>query len=565
MQLKNRITSEERRKKLKEILDARGFARILEAHNGISAIVVNDARVEIGGKIREFDGIWESSFTDTASKGYPDADIIGFESRCGIVDQILNASNKPIIFDGDTGGEASNFEYMVQKLEDLGVSAVIIEDKIFPKRNSLDGEALQSQEDPDIFTTKIKRGKDVLLTEDFMIIARIESLISGRGMEDALNRAKKYLQADVDGIMIHSRDKRPDEVLEFARRYEKLCKNLGFRKYLVCVPTSYDTITEKELKSNGFNIVIYANHLLRSSYKVMNEVAKTILRNGRGLEANPFCSSVDEIFEKVGFFEIKEKDKLYRKGKFRVIIPAAGEDKEFKGIPKAMLEINGKPLLQRQVEVLKKCGIENITVVRGYQKNKFNVEGVKYIDNEDYDKYFMLHSLFCAEDDMEKGFIYINSDILFIEDIIKRLIEDDDDIVLVVDNSYEYHKHNIDKKLDLVITKKKPSKDIRVLKSVDNEVVRIGRNIDKEMADYEYIGIAYFSEYGADALKKVYYDRKINHRGKFHEAEDFDHALDTDMIQELIDCGFEVKTLEVHKGWMEIHNKRDYELAQKKV
>jgi len=561
----NRITSEERRKKLKNILEARGFARIIEAHNGISAIVANDARIETDGKTIEFDGIWESSFTDSASKGYPDADIIGLESRCGVIEQILNASTKPVIFDGDTGGEASNFEHMVQRLEGLGVSAVIIEDKTFPKRNSLDGEAIQSQEDVDVFATKIKRGRDVLLTGDFMIIARVESLISGSGMEDALKRTKKYLQAGADGIMIHSRDKKPDDVLEFAQRYEELCKELGFRKYLVCVPTSYNSIREEELRDKGFNIVIYANQLLRASHKSMNEVAELILKNGRSLEVDPLSSSVSEIFEKVGFLEIREKDKLYRKGKAQVIIPAAGEDKEFGEIPKAMLEIKGKPLLQRQAEALKKCGIKDIAVVRGYQKDKFSIDGITYVDNENYSKYGILHSLFCAEEDMKDGFIYINSDILFDGEIIKKLLEVDDDMVIVVDNSYEHHKHDIDKKLDLVITKEKPSDDIRVLGNIDNEVVGIGKNIDKETADYEYIGIIYFSEYGAKALKKIYHECKETHKGRFHEASDFDHASDTDMIQELIDGGFRVKIMEIHKGWMEIHSKEDYELAQKKV
>jgi len=533
---------------LRKILKTKGFARILEAHNGISAIIVNDS---------DFDGVWESSFTDSASKGLPDADIVGLDSRCQVIEQIRNVTDKPIIFDGDTGGEATNFEYMVKKLERLGVSAVVIEDKMFPKRNSLDDKAIQLQEDPDVFATKIKRGKSSFKDKDFMIIARIESLISGRGMEDALKRADKYVRAGADGIMIHSRSKEPDEILEFAREYKKQ----GLNRYLVCVPTSYNTITEKELRKAGFNVVIYANHLLRASYKAMKDVANTILANGRSLEADPLCSSVNEIFEKVGFLEITEKDKLYQKRK-QVIIPAAGKDKNFE-LPRALLEINGKTLLQRQVETIKKCGIENITVIRGYKKEKFVLEGVKYIDNEEYMKHSIIHSLFCAEEDMENGFICIYSDIIFNESIINQLIETEGDIVIVVDNSYEYHKPDAGKKIDLVITKKKPSKELRVLKS-ENEAVRIGTKINKELGNYEYIGICYFSEYGAKAMRKIYHECK-KRKGKFHEARDFAHASDIDMLQELIDRGFKVKIMEIHKGWIEIHSKKDYEIAKKRL
>lgn len=561
--LKNRTTHNQRRKELREYLESGKMLRLMEAHNGISALVANDTEIEINGKNEGFHAIWGSSLTDSASKGYPDADIIGFESRSENLRQILEASHKPVIFDGDTGGEASNFEYMVRKLEDMGVSGVIIEDKVYPKRNSLSEGASQSQEDPDVFATKVSRGKSILFNEDFLIIARIESLISGAGIEDAVKRARKYLLAGADGILIHSKNRNPDEIIEFSRRYGELCKELGFRKPLFCVPTTYNTITEKELKESGFDAVIYANHLLRSSFNAMKETAKLILANQRSLEADSLCCPVSEIFDKVGFSDVKSRDMKFAKGKVSVIIPAAGRDSEFQGIPKAMLDIKGKPLLQRQVDMLKKNGIKDISVIRGYEKEKFSVQGIKYTDNDDYEKTFILDSLFRAEESMNSGFIYINSDLLFKEDIIKRLLETKDDIVLVVDNSYEYHKHNVDKGLDLVMAKQKPSKSIRVWEERENEVVRIGKNISKEMADFEFIGIAYFSEYGADILKKVYHDCLANSKGNFHEAPDLKRAGFTDIIQEIIDRGFKVKLIEVHKGWMEIHNRKDFEEANK--
>jgi len=323
-----------------------------------------------------------------------------------------------------------------------------------------------------------------------------------------------------------------------------LSEELGFRKPLI--PTTYSTITERELKEAGFNVVIYANHLLRSAHKIMKETASNILRNQRGFEAESLCSPVRVIFKDVGFLEVKEKDMKYVKGKVKVIIPAAGKDPAF-ALPKSLIEISGKPILQRQIEALNACGIKDITVIKGYKKELFNNDGVKYVDNNEYDKTHILHSLFKAEEDMIEGFIYINSDIIFNQQIINRLIDSKRDIELVVDNSYAYHKHDIDKKLDLVLTKNKPSSERRVINMKENEVVRIGKNVDKEMADYEFIGIAYFSEHGVSIIRKLFYELKNNHKGLFQESHSFEQASFTDFIQEVIDSGFKVNILETRE------------------
>lgn len=561
MTLKNRISPEERRKKLRELLDEKNTLQFLEAHNGISAIISNDIRItKNNGEILEFDGLWESSFTDSASKGYPDADIISFDSRCESLRYILDATNKSIIFDGDTGGDPANFEYLVKRLEDLGVSMVIIEDKVFPKRNSLDPESSQTQEDPNNFAIKLKRGKEVLSTQDFMIAARIESLISGAGLKDAISRVKIYLDAGVDAIMIHSKDDNPKDILEFAKEYNKISENLGFRKPLICVPTTYNTITLEELKNHGFNIIIYANHLLRASHKAMKKAAELILKHGRAFEVESVCTPVKDIFEEVGLSLIKDKDKKYQRESIQVIIPAAGADKYFE-IPKGMVKIKYKPILQRQRDVLKKLNINKITVIRGFKKESFNVEGVKYTDNDNYDKSYIAYSLFLAEEDFKGGFLYINSDILFNEEVINKAINSPYDIMLVVDRTYKYHKHEIDKKLDMVLTKKRPTERIWQLHDEENEVLRIGKNIKIENADYEYIGIACFSKYGAEILRKVYHDCKENWNGQFHEAKDFIHADFMDLIQEIINRGFKVNTAEVHKGWIEINDDKDVKTA----
>jgi len=279
------ISPDKRRASLKKLIKKKRFVRIIEVHNGLSALIGQKAQVKQKKDVIEFDGFWESSLTDTASKGMPDAEIIGYESRLHTIDEILNVTTKPIIIDGDTGGSPSQFEYLVKKLERLGVSAVIIEDKVFPKRNSLDPTAKQTLEDPDKFSEKIQRGNDVKISKDFMIIARIESLIAGIGIEDALKRAEKYIKAGVNGIMIHSKKSEPDDILTFAKEYEKLCKKLKKRPPLVSVPTTYNLITDQELAKHGFNIVIHANHLLRSAHKAMKETAETILLSDRNIES----------------------------------------------------------------------------------------------------------------------------------------------------------------------------------------------------------------------------------------------------------------------------------------
>ena len=303
------ITPGKRLRALKEIIDRKGFARILESHSGLSGIVAEQARVEKNGQMLEYDGLWVSSLTDSASKGLPDASIVSDDSRIQTVDEILNVTTKPLLMDGDTGGEPAQFEYMVRHLERLGVSGVIIEDKVYPKRNSLDASANQELEDPERFSEKIQAGQEVTVTDDFMIIARLESLIAGAGLDDALFRAELYIRAGADGIMIHSNQQDPADILSFAEAYGPLCRRLGRRPALVCVPTTYNSVSELELADRGFNVIIHANHLLRAAYRAMLEVASTILESGRSYEADSQCAAVKELFSCVGHDRITRMDR----------------------------------------------------------------------------------------------------------------------------------------------------------------------------------------------------------------------------------------------------------------
>ena len=259
-------TSQIRRGMLKRLLEAKPLIRILEAHSGLTGLIAETVSVESDHRVLEFDGIWMSSLTDSAVKAKPDIEYVDMTSRMNTVSDILESTTKPIIFDGDTGGISEHFVFMVRTLERLGVSAVIIEDKKGLKKNSLFGtDVEQIQDEIEVFADKVSCGKHAQVTDDFMIIARIESLILKAGMDDALSRAHAYIAAGTDGIMIHSREPTPDEVLTFCKEYAKF----NNRVPLVAVPSTFSAISEDELAEAGFRIVIYANQLLRSAYPAM--------------------------------------------------------------------------------------------------------------------------------------------------------------------------------------------------------------------------------------------------------------------------------------------------------
>ena len=286
-------TPEIRGCRLKRLLDAKDIVTICESHNGLSGLIVENTSIMENNRKIEFDGIWISSLTQSAAQAKPDIGYLDTTTRMTTLNDILEVTTKPIIYDGDNGGPQEHFMFTVKTLERLGVSAIIIEDKIGLKKNSLFGtEVFQEQDNPEDFAEKIKAGKQAQVTDLFMIIARIESLILEQGMEDAISRAKTYLDAGADGIMIHSRQKSFDEIKEFAKLYNQLPN----RKPLVVVPSSYNQVTEQELIDSGINIVIYANHLLRAAYPAMVNAAKSILEHHRCKEASEdYCMKIKDI------------------------------------------------------------------------------------------------------------------------------------------------------------------------------------------------------------------------------------------------------------------------------
>jgi phosphoenolpyruvate phosphomutase len=286
------VTPAVRMERLRRLLSVRPLIRLLEAHNGLTGLIVEQTRLSTPAGDREFDGMWLSSLTDSTAKGKPDIEAVDVTARMQTVSDIVEVTTKPIVFDGDTGGKPEHFVFTVKTLERLGVSAVVIEDKQGLKRNSLFGTDVEQHQDSiEAFSHRISMGKKAQVGDDFMVIARIESLVLGAGLDDALERASAYIEAGADGIMIHSCAPEPDEILAFADHFAAFPRRVP----LVVVPSTYNSVHEDELEAAGVNVVVYANHLLRSAYPAMQATALSILEHGRSLESDDELLPIGDV------------------------------------------------------------------------------------------------------------------------------------------------------------------------------------------------------------------------------------------------------------------------------
>ncbi|MCF7917118.1 MAG: phosphoenolpyruvate mutase [Candidatus Omnitrophica bacterium] len=287
-------TPEIRLKRLKRLITSKKIVRIIEAHNGLTGLIAENTKIKLNGCCLEFDGMWASSLTDSVAKGKPDIEAVDVSARMNNINDLIEVTTKPIIFDGDTGGKPEHFVFTVRTLERLGVSAVIIEDKVGLKKNSLFGTTVkQKQDSPEAFAQKIKAGIQARLTNDFMVIARIESLILETGLKDAIKRAQIYIDAGASGIMIHSKKETADEIFKFCSFYKKFKRKVP----LIVVPSTYDIVYEDQLAEAGVSIVIYANQLIRSAYPAMVDTAKKILTHQRTYEARENMMPISEIIK----------------------------------------------------------------------------------------------------------------------------------------------------------------------------------------------------------------------------------------------------------------------------
>ena len=288
------VTPDIRRRQLRRLLAAKPLINFIDVHSGLTGRIAEDVIAEVGSMKRSFDGMWAGSLSDATMRGRPDIESVDISSRMAVLDDIVDATTKPIIYDGDSGGRDEHFAYTVRALERVGVSAVIIEDKIGNKRNSLFGlQVPQTQAEIEVFAEKISRGKRAQITDDFMLIARIESFICGADLDDALRRAEAYVAAGADGIMIHSANNTPEQVFSFAEQYKKSISG----KPLVVVPSSFSGVSERELEQRGFNVVIYANQLLRSAFPAMIKTAEDILLNQEARSSESSMMSISDLLK----------------------------------------------------------------------------------------------------------------------------------------------------------------------------------------------------------------------------------------------------------------------------
>jgi len=278
--------------RLKRLISSKNIVRILESHNSLTGLLIEKINIIKNNKIIEFDGMWSSSLTDSATKGLPDNSSLSFSARISSINDLMDVTTKPLVFDADNGGQIEHLPYLIRSLERSGVSAIIMEDKIGLKKNSLfKNQSGTKQDKPKLFAKKIKKICDTRQSNDFMVIARIESFIVGKGLQDALKRAEIYSKAGADAILIHSKEKTPAEIFSFAKEFRKSKNFIP----LVSVPSTYSKVYEKELIKNGFKLVIYANQLLRAAYPAMEDTAKSILKNERAFEADKKIIPIKEI------------------------------------------------------------------------------------------------------------------------------------------------------------------------------------------------------------------------------------------------------------------------------
>ncbi|MGR3175937.1 MAG: phosphoenolpyruvate mutase [Candidatus Scalindua sp.] len=544
-------------KKIRNLFASHKLIRVMGAHNALSAKLVEKAG---------FDAVWASGLEISTSYALPDANILSMTDFFNVASSMNEAVNIPVIADCDTGyGNSNNVIHLVKKYEAAEIAAVCIEDKLFPKVNSFipGRQELASIAE---FVGKILAAKNAQNDPDFFVIARVEALIAGWGMEEALKRAHAYIDAGADAILIHSKSQTPDEILEFVDKWNN-------RAPLVVVPTKYYKVTAKELQEKQISMVIYANHGIRASIRAMSEVFSSVYSSGSTAAVEDKIVTLEEVFELQGMPQMKESELKYSladSANAVAVIPVAGDHLQehsmkniSEDIPFSMLDINGKPLLQRQVEVLNKCKIYSINVVVGYKKEEVGVSGVKLIHNPDYSNTGTLYSIMCALNDISEKTIICYGDVIFDHVILSRIMESNEDITILIDNSYDPKHTHDNRRKELVIVEGTTLKTKRSLHSNElRRIEKIGADLNPAKCQSEFPGIVLLSKKGVEVVKDIYRTSLGKYSGKhFYSVDKFENALFSDLLQEIINSDFHVYGMEANSGWLEIHSFEDYKLA----
>ena len=544
-------------KNLRNLFSSHKLIRAMGAHNALGAKLV-----ERSG----FGAVWASGLEISTSYALPDANILTMTDFFNAASSMNEAVNIPVIADCDTGfGNSSNVIHLVKKYEAAEIAAVCIEDKLFPKVNSFipGRQELASTAE---FVGKILAAKNAQNDPNFMIMARVEALIAGWGMEEALKRARAYADAGADAILIHSKSESPGEIYEFVDKWNN-------RAPLVVVPTKYYNTTTEELQKKQISMVIYANHGIRASIRAMSEVFSSVYNTGSTADVENKIATLDEVFELQGMPQMKESELKYSladSANVVAVIPVAGDHLQehsmkniSEDIPFSMLDINGKPLLQRQVEVLNKCKIYSINVVVGYKKEEVGVNGVKLIHNPDYSNTGTLYSIMCALNNISEKTIICFGDVIFDHVILNRIMESVEDITILIDSSYDSKHVDDNRRKELVVVEGTTLKAKRSLHSNElRRIEKIGSDLDPAQCQSEFPGIAFLSKSGVETVTAIYNSSLRKYSGKpFGSVDKFENALFSDLLQEIINSDFPVYGMEANSGWLEIHSFEDYKMA----
>lgn len=550
--------------RLRQLLIEKPILKVAGAHNALGAKLIEKAG---------FDGVWASGFEIATANGVPDANILTMTENLEVA-QNINASTKlPVICDCDTGyGNAINVMHMVRKYESAGLAAVVIEDKRFPKINSFipGRQELASVEE---FVGKMKAAKASRFDSEkgILIFARVEALIAGWGMEEALLRAAAYAEAGADGIVIHSKSSLPDQVFEFAEQWQK---KVGSTCPLIAIPTTYHQVTVHELTEAGFKMVIYANHGIRASVRAMTETFEKIYAEGTTNPVENSIASMDELFHLQGMHTYREEEERFAQesDKIVAVIPAAGDHRfqpELSPLlqdqPLCMLNLGGKALLEHQCELFRSLGIIELKVVVGYKKENIHVKDIHLIENADFQTKRSAHSVMCGLSDVNGRVLICYSDIIFDRQIPSDLIQSSYPITIVVDRAFRSLPRR-DKELDLVIAVENApnvaSRKMEIEKF--KKITSIGKKLDPRKANHEFIGMVLLSRQGLEILKLAWLEVQSAFRNKpFYEASNVDLASLTDLLQFLIDSGSEVHGMVIEHGWSEIFSLEDYERVER--
>jgi phosphoenolpyruvate phosphomutase len=528
---------------------------IAGAHDGLSARLVEEAG---------FDGVWASGFEISASRGVPDASLVTMTETLAAAQLMNDAVTIPVIADADTGfGNAINAIRTVHAFEAAGMAGVCLEDNVFPKRCSFYPGVKRLLADIDEQTLKIRAAVEAG-SRDFVVIARTEALIAGWDLEEALRRGRAYAGAGADAILIHSNQSTLDDIARFAEKWDRLTP-------LVCVPTTFKAATVEELSRLGFKMVIFANHGLRASIRAAQDVLGRLRETGCAAAVDARIVPLGEVYRLVNLGQLKadEHEYLPPDGEtVRAVILAAGFDERLMPLvsdrPKAMLEVRGKSILERQIDALQQCGVRQIAVVRGYKKDQITLPNVRYYDNDAFEESGELESLLRAGAELAGPVVVMYGDILFDRNILERLLQSGDDVTLVCDRSWPDTRIGRESSgCDLVVEWPTPRRHHRFLADAQPvQVTGIGQTIDPAAATAEFIGMAKLSARGCQILGEVYRElRSLGGDRRVHESPSLRTAKLTDLLQEVIRRGHTISSVGIYQGWLEVDTFDDYRRA----